>query len=647
MFAALLAGHSFAQQQVRYVENAHIINDAAMIGSLGLQSPQPNGIQTVACGADTLAYARNKSNGLRVLNMNGANSAAAFGQYYDAPQPISVSKLRFHAYKLNTAGGPASNIVVEIYNARPDSLPLGAPLRTATVVVDTNFYGGSLEALEKVATFSSPVLLTGAYVVVVRNNSSNPMGIVVNDYLTQDGANEWLASAQFSGLWRHSYEVNVAAVPLNCDMLLDPVVSFHISANFTSNPACISAAGNVGFVNTSSPILHHRMYNVAAFLNAVGHSATWNFGDGSSDQRLATMLDTIHYYNAAGSYVVTLHDTLYGWTRNCAADTAIALGQSPESQFSHTHTNLVVQFTDQSLHNPTTWYWRFGDGTVSNLRNPLHTYTNAGSYQVCHWSISTCGIDSICSTVTVTCPAPTASFSSTTSNLTVSYMDWSTGGANAWEWNFGDSTFSTAQNPSHTYTAAGNYLVHLRTYNACGMDSSWYWLTLTCAAPVATFSLTTNLLTASFSNQSTGLGVSWSWDFGDGSNSAQLNPVHAYVNTGNYTVCLTATNACGVDVACESLSVSITGIDDAIEKGFQVYPNPAASVLQIAAQLDHEEPVQLVLCDLMGTVIKTIDWGIVSAAHMDIPVDDLAAGTYFLQIRTGSGTVVKQVAVLR
>jgi PKD repeat protein len=37
---------------------------------------------------------------------------------------------------------------------------------------------------------------------------------------------------------------------------------------------------------------------------------------------------------------------------------------------------LVVQFTDQSMGSPTSWYWSFGDGTTSLHQNPEHTYTS-------------------------------------------------------------------------------------------------------------------------------------------------------------------------------------------------------------------------------------------------------------------------------
>ena len=43
---------------------------------------------------------------------------------------------------------------------------------------------------------------------------------------------------------------------------------------------------------------------------------------------------------------------------------------------------LAVQFTDTSSGTPSSWYWSFGDGGTSSSRNPSHTYTAAGTYDV-------------------------------------------------------------------------------------------------------------------------------------------------------------------------------------------------------------------------------------------------------------------------
>ncbi|MHC4310681.1 MAG: PKD domain-containing protein, partial [Planctomycetota bacterium] len=43
---------------------------------------------------------------------------------------------------------------------------------------------------------------------------------------------------------------------------------------------------------------------------------------------------------------------------------------------------LIVNFTDQSTGQITSWSWDFGDGSTSTEQNPSHTYTDGGSYTV-------------------------------------------------------------------------------------------------------------------------------------------------------------------------------------------------------------------------------------------------------------------------
>lgn len=60
--------------------------------------------------------------------------------------------------------------------------------------------------------------------------------------------------------------------------------------------------------------------------------------------------------------------------------------------------------------------------------------------------------------------APTAAFDYSATDLTVDFADQSTdsdGTISSWSWDFGDGATSTAQNPSHTYSAEGTYTVTL------------------------------------------------------------------------------------------------------------------------------------------------------------------------------------------
>lgn len=70
----------------------------------------------------------------------------------------------------------------------------------------------------------------------------------------------------------------------------------------------------------------------------------------------------------------------------------------------------------------------------------------------------------------------------------------------------------------------------------------------------------------------------YNWDFGDGSaGSTSTSPTHTYAHTGNYTVTLVISNACGSDSASANIRFIAAGIHQVnLDKDqLKLYPNPA------------------------------------------------------------------------
>jgi PKD repeat protein len=74
--------------------------------------------------------------------------------------------------------------------------------------------------------------------------------------------------------------------------------------------------------------------------------------------------------------------------------------------------------------------------------------------------------------------------------------------------------------------------------------------------PVATFSVSTAPLVASFTDESTGVINSRSWDFGDGQTSTEQSPTHTYATHGVYPVSLTVTGPGGTDTTSQDVTVN-------------------------------------------------------------------------------------------
>jgi PKD repeat protein len=234
---------------------------------------------------------------------------------------------------------------------------------------------------------------------------------------------------------------------------------------------------------------------------------------------------------------------------------------------------LDVTFTDLSTRGPLVWQWDFGDGSDSTEQNPTHTYTAPGTYTVTltAWNAHGEGTLTKTDSITVTA-APVADFTCShaagTAPLTVQFTDQSLFNPNAWSWSFGDSGTSPLQNPSHEYTTPGTYTVALTATNPHGFDTATRTdsIRVLPPQPVADFShdLDNGLapLAVQFTDLSTGLPASWSWNFGDGGVSNQPNPIHIYHIPGSYRVSLTVSNARGSDTMTDTLPILIAPAAD-------------------------------------------------------------------------------------
>jgi PKD repeat protein len=151
---------------------------------------------------------------------------------------------------------------------------------------------------------------------------------------------------------------------------------------------------------------------------------------------------------------------------------------------------------------------------------------------------------------------PTSGGVPLTVNFTSAGVD---GGGNTisnWNWSFGDGLTSTAQNPSHTYTASGSFFVALIETDSNGLPVAGATASLTVSPPSIAFNanpttgfvpLTVNFTAAGVDSVGNTI-KSWFWSFGDGSSSISQNPSHIYSTVGIFSLALVSTNDLGETV---------------------------------------------------------------------------------------------------
>lgn len=131
-------------------------------------------------------------------------------------------------------------------------------------------------------------------------------------------------------------------------------------------------------------------------------------------------------------------------------------------------------------------------------------------------------------------------------------------GATSYEWDFGDGTSSYSAAPQHIYTTAGTYDVRLIAITTAGCRDTAYSTLDVWDMPLATITLSADTgcgpLEVSFTNGSTGEGLSFAWEFGAFGGSADRDPVPFTfppnsMDAITYDVSLTVTNTCGEAIA--------------------------------------------------------------------------------------------------
>ena len=136
--------------------------------------------------------------------------------------------------------------------------------------------------------------------------------------------------------------------------------------------------------------------NAGAWINATPAEGSVGFPDGSFT--IDVLLDATGLIPGVYTSQVTVNTNDPQNPTLTVPVTLTVTGSMPNAAFVANVTATctgIVQFSDQSSGFPVSWNWNFGDGNVSALQFPQHTYANEGVYTV---SLEVCN-DQGCNTV--------------------------------------------------------------------------------------------------------------------------------------------------------------------------------------------------------------------------------------------------------
>lgn len=294
-------------------------------------------------------------------------------------------------------------------------------------------------------------------------------------------------------------------------------------------------------------------------LSGASTSASWTFGDGTSDTGQAVT----HSYTAYGTYYATLKVK----SNNCTMDAVRKIVIAPSSgSFSYnggTTCNTTAVKFQIVANNVDSVKILFGDGNsiTTNDKTVFYTYKTAGNYLP--KAILYAGQNGACTITlngkdTIKADAVKAAFSTGKTidcgSTTVQFLDSSKShhGIKTWQWKFGTNGFSGSANPVYTYQSSNQWPVRLIVTSNSGCKDT---LTTSVAVqvhskPAAKIIADTvscqdykiNYQSAVYSNDSIGF---YSWEFANNLSAFTPNAVVNYVSAGSFQTRLIAATVYG------------------------------------------------------------------------------------------------------
>jgi gliding motility-associated-like protein len=300
----------------------------------------------------------------------------------------------------------------------------------------------------------------------------------------------------------------------------------------------------------------------------------WSLGNGTISQ----LQNPTTTYFIPGTYNVKLVVKNLAGADSIIKNQFITVRSNPLPSFSLSDSlgcfPKTIQFTDKTSAgsgNISQWTWDFGDGNVSALQNPVHTYTQPGNYSVTLKTVNSFGCEKTITRANVVKLGNTvADFNFINNNpcdapASVSFNNSSLAATN-YAWDFGDGNQSALANPNHTYSIAGTYNVLLVAFsNANCRDTIIKQVII--GSAIANFSFATPACTDAqvfFQNTSSTIPNSATWIFSDGTSLNGINALKAFNTPGTYQVTLIS---------------NFGDCSDTITKNVIVHPKPTAAFI--------------------------------------------------------------------
>ncbi len=366
-----------------------------------------------------------------------------------------------------------------------------------------------------------------------------------------------------------TFEVTLLVID-NIGAEAEAITTATIGTSTTNQPPTANAGGPYsGKVNSAIS------FNGSGSTDPEGTALTysWKFGDGGTSNQA----NPSYAYKSQGTKNITLTVTDAGGLSHSATTTAtvtpVGSNQPPTAVANGPYSgsvNNAISFSSAGSRDPEgsalTYDWNFGDGGRSTQANPAHTYSSQGTKKITlivrdsaglsHTATTTANVSGAVTGIVAKHNGPYTGSVNNPVRFSSAGSDSPDGGIVELEWDFGDGIGSSTQaNPTYTYSTEGTFEVTLLVIDSIGAEAEAI-TTATIGTGTTNQPPTANAggpysggvnsaitFNGSGSTDPEGTALTYSWNFGDGGTSNQVNPTHTYTTSGTKSVALTVTDA--------------------------------------------------------------------------------------------------------
>jgi PKD repeat protein len=379
---------------------------------------------------------------------------------------------------------------------------------------------------------------------------------------------------------------------------------------------------------------------IATMASGLGGSAPytyfWEFGDGTAPVMSGS---TMHTYSATGTYNITY--AVYDGAMNVYSFTfpivVVAAPAEPTIDSIGPFCTLGVPTNLTADISGGVWS---GPGIIDGSLGTFDaSAAGAGTHSIVYTIFGACDVDDTLSIDVFESTSPNIlTGDSTICNDVFGIFIYADAGGTWSGFNVNDNGGGEGFFSSPAITPGTYYAVYT-TPTVCGAADS---IAITVIDyPVPSFTFSSSMATVNFTNTTSGTGLIYSWDFGDGNTSTTTSPSYTFTANGTYNVCLTAYNGVCEGVTCQSVNITGLGINENSSDLLQIFPNPNNGNFTLSGS---STILQITLCDASGKTISSFQ---PNSTSTQMNLTEIENGFYFIRVKTNNGESVRKIEIIK